>query len=120
MFFRDTVDGYHYSLEVCEDGSTQNMRAALPFISGAKCQLSYSGDDNAEPKTRATIPEQRNIKVFLMGINHGFVRGDWIVVRRKNIAYEGRIGDAREYDRGIIHTELALDSYSEVVYGNPK
>lgn len=121
LFFRDTVDGYHYSLVVCEDGSTQNMRAALPFISGAKCQMSYAGDDNAEPRGKTHLPEQRAMKVYLMGIGHGFERGDWIVVRRKGIViYEGTIGDPRTYDRGIIHTELALNSYSGAVYGNPR
>lgn len=120
MFFLDSLDAYHYSLQICEDGSTQDVRAALPFLKGVKCQLSFQGDDNAEPKGRVTLPEQRNIKIFLRGIGYGFKRGDWVVARRKGVTYEGTIGDPRTYDRGIVHTELALDSYTEAVYGNPK
>lgn len=111
FFFLDRVTAYHSALAVQSDGSRKSVRDSVPFVDGMRCQLSYGGDDYATPKGKVRYPQKRDMKVYIVGIGHGFKSGDWIIVRRKGaIVYEGAIGEPKVYDRLLIHTELSLDA----------
>lgn len=114
-FFIDSITAYHSTITVASDSSKRNTRDAEPFVRDMRCQLSFSGEDNASPKGQVTFPQQRGLNVYIHGIGYGFKSGDWVVIKRNGaVAYEGSIGEPKIYDRLIVHTELALNSYREV------
>lgn len=114
ILFNDKITGWHMANVLDEDGSVRQRVAETPFVENLACQISFESNDNATPKGRERIPQERNLKVFVLrqSIPGGaaFKRGDRIRAERDGVGvYEGIIGELRIYTRGIAHVELSFE-----------
>ena len=121
ILFQDRITGWHKEHKINEnDGTTEEQRANAPFVESIPCQISYNGNDEGAPKSRETIPQQRELKIFVLldeiPSGHMFKRGDYIEARRKDKSgntitrHKGIIGEPRFYTRGIAHVEISLEA----------